>query len=212
MPRHLFLLPLLLASCAVLDPQEPVAPRPVVHLTPPPKITQKRQFGALWSEDSVWNDVYSASAIRAPGDILVVKLDDALKQAIAEKYDQLIPPVEDPDPVVVSDTDSNAEQNAAAREKVKRDAEKQKELQAPKTVRTLVREVRARGGYLVSGSEVVTLGKRKPRVFVQGLIRDKDISTEESVTANQLMDLKWEIAVPNTPRYTASVETEANGG
>jgi len=55
-----------------------------VEVLPPPKVTHvtrqkpkkiKRELGSLWSDDSSWNQMYSPTQTRAPGDIVTIKMD-----------------------------------------------------------------------------------------------------------------------------------------
>ena len=59
---------------------------------PPPRILQsvqakkmaKHEVGSLWSEDSKWNDVYSPTTTRQPGDIITIRVTDSLKSRVAQ--------------------------------------------------------------------------------------------------------------------------------
>lgn len=199
----------LLPACAVLGPEDPapIVVKPAAA-RPIPRMP-KKQFGALWSEDSTWNDIYSASAGRQIGDIVVVKLDEVTKHAIVERYDQILPPVVEE---VVPPTAEEEAKTPAQKQKeaMVAKAEKLKESQVPKTVRAFIREIRPRGMYVIAGQETVRFGPRTPRVAIEGTIRDRDIDSTDSILIDQLLNPRMDVSL--TPEQSKETPRTAELG
>lgn len=79
---------LTLAGCAnifnVTEPVAKVAPPPPAP--PPPQIVPvHREPGAIWTENSRWNEFYSGKTGRNPGDLILIKPTDGFKASVAAR-------------------------------------------------------------------------------------------------------------------------------
>ena len=172
---------------------EQQAPR-VIQSVPVTKVAQ-REPGALWSEDSRWNSIYTVSPSRMPGDVITIKVNEPFKQRIISSVNQNKKPGEKK--VLVDGTE---EKNAKTPP-----AEKKEESREPasisdqntgkndtKTVDATILEVLPNGFYRVGVNRAFKIGKDEPYVTVEGSVREKEISTDETVSSDSLLNLKIE--------------------
>jgi len=185
-----------------------------VLIQPPPKVTHfpsqkakkiQRELGSLWSEDSNWNQMYSPTQTRAPGDIVTIKVDkkflSRLEQAIKRP---------DPEPVASSEDKKDS--------KDKKDKKEMKDVPAlaasadsgqasegrgpaslnnptvklPETVEVTIVEALPRGGYRVAANHGFKPAADAPFVYIQGVIREREIAEDDSAPSDALLDLKFE--------------------
>ncbi len=161
-----------LAGCAVMDEikDAKTAPAPIVKRAPAPK-----ELGALWSEDSMWNHVYTAAAARVTGDIITIRIDDSFKTRIARMSDREIESGDkkegDRAPAAATDTPPGE-----------------------MVIRGSIEEVGARGIYRIAAGDVLRMGKWEPYIIVKGRVRDRDIDGNDEVKVADIVDLTLEVS------------------
>jgi flagellar basal body L-ring protein FlgH len=199
-------------SCALLGPEDESTSKPAATVSKSPaKRVRKQEFGSLWSEDSTWNEVYSASAGRAPGDIVIVQLDENLKATILQRYDQIVPPPDEPDTKPIdpsADPAEAAKAKAAAAAAAEKNSDKTKGAQTPKVVRAIIQEIRPRGMYEIAGVETVRFGNRTPKVSIEGTVRDRDIDGTDAISSENVLNLKVDVgATPDPTKPSDSADS-----
>lgn len=186
-----------LSSCSWFSPS-----KDEVEILPPPKVTHipqqkpkriQREIGSLWSDDSSWNQMYSPTQTRAPGDIVTVKLNknfmSRLEQAV--RRPELAPEVEDDkktkknqkEPKKVEEANSTVTSN----EKDKKPA-----LTLPETVEVTILESLPRGVYRVAANHGFKPAQDAPYVYIQGMLREREIAADDTASSDALLDLKFE--------------------
>jgi len=207
----LILATLMLGSCSLFT-----AGRREVEIQPPPKVTHlpqqkpkkmQRELGSLWSDDSHWNQMYSPTQTRAPGDIVTIKIDKKfmtrLEQAIQRPTEeQNLEPVvskekkketdkgsdpskqagESTPPAMASSTDPKSNSTTAA----------QNAFKTPDKLEVTIIEALPRGLYRVAANHGFKPTHDAPFVYVQGMIREKEISSDDSASSDALLNLKFE--------------------
>lgn len=200
-----------LGGCSLFTPS-----KNEVEIQPPPKVTHfsqqkpkkiQRELGSLWSEDSSWNQMYSPTQTRAPGDIVTIRLDKKfmarLEQAIkrpdleadpaAENKDGKKDPKKDakaakaPTDVAtapVPSTEANAEGRGPASAKAP--------TKLPETVEVTILEALPRGVYRVAANHGFKPAEDSPFVYIQGLLREREIAADDTTTSDALLDMKFE--------------------
>jgi len=166
-----------LTGCSSLEEggEAKVAPAPVVTRKPAP-----RELGALWSEDSSWNSVYTASSARVVGDIVTIRLDDAFKNRIArmrggeeetkkaeEKKEPGAPPVTTPPEEKIATGDIS--------------------------MRATIQEVGTRGVYRIVAQDTLRLGQWEPYIVIKGRVRDRDIAANDEVKVADVVDMNIDL-------------------
>lgn len=162
-----------MAGCAVLE--EPETPKAIVATPAPSKKIPPRELGSLWSEDSMWNHVYTATSARVVGDIITIHLDEKFKTRVLAYRD----PVE-------SEEKTKQPERAVASESA----------EGKKTnlmVRGTIEEVGPRGVYRVAAANNVELDGWEPFIVVKGRVRDRDISTNDEVQITDIVDLSFDV-------------------
>lgn len=198
---------LVLSGCSWFSPA-----KKEVEILPPPKITHvsrqkpkqiKRELGSLWSEDSSWNQIYSPTQTRSPGDIITVKLDKKFisKLELAVKRPELEeePKKDDkdkkkdkksPEPEATAENmNANSEGAGGGRSPASTTASAPK---LPDIVEVTIVEVLPRGAYRVAANQGFKPTVDAPYVYIQGMVRDREIGEDNSVSSNSLLDLKFE--------------------
>jgi flagellar basal body L-ring protein FlgH len=140
----------------------------------------------------------------------VVKLDDALKASILQRYDLIAPPAEEPTEVKDKDSgdaDPAAKAKAAAAAAAEKD--KAKASESPKVVRAVIQEIRPRGMYEITGVEPVRFGNRTPVVSIEGTVRDRDIDSSDTISSESVLNLKLDVSAPPDPAKAAESTTAA---
>lgn len=182
------------------DKEELEATAPRVAQTVPIAKSSKKEPGSLWSEDSKWNSIYSASAARMPGDVITIKVNEPFKQRIASTMNQNRKP-DEPKVVVDGTGDKPAENKAESKGDKKEENRDVASAQSSggnankddtKTVDATILEVTPNGYYRVGLNRAFKIGKDDPFVTVEGSIREKEISTDDTVSSDALLNLKIE--------------------
>lgn len=170
MKKNIFLIALGFAiSCSTPPPVAPVVEAPKQETkkveAPPPPAPPAREIGSLWSEESRWNSFYSSNATRSVGDVVFIKPSDNLRMLMAGKVEK-----------VNSAGDTN--------------------VSAPHETPVFlvsIREVLPEGVYNVHGEQKIKVRGREQQVMIQGKIRERDISADDSASSEYLFDMNLEI-------------------
>jgi flagellar basal body L-ring protein FlgH len=173
-----------LAGCAVMDEltekEKPFTP-PVTQRKPAP-----RELGALWSEDSMWNHVYTSSTARVIGDIITIKLDEGFKTRLMKAREGQ---VDEPPKVAQEKVDRTL---AGATDKLGLSAEDKISV-SDLMLRGSIEEVGQRGVYRISAGDTLRLAGWEPYVVVKGRVRDRDIDGNDEIRIGDIVDLSFEI-------------------
>jgi hypothetical protein len=174
---------LLLASCS--SPERPVAeaPKPV-ELLPAPKV-DPREPGSLWSDSSRWNEIFTPAATRSVGESLSLKLGRILKeQIIAQEPTEL-----------------------------KEQREQKKEAHIPQRnlssgvgliipadsvkLEAVVEDILPHQILRVSFNKAVKIEGQEPLVSLEGMVRERDIAEDNSVSTDALFNVKVAATYPD---------------
>lgn len=185
---------LLLPGCAWFGtksapPEEMNSAPKVAHKYEVPKPA-KREPGSLWSDDSRWNTIYSSSNSRLVGDMLTLKVNEPLKDRIAMAMNQNRRPEANK---TGSDTktDSKDANKAESREPASANAAMAKKDDTSQVEATIL-EVLPNGAYRVGVNRAFKVGREQPYVVLEGVIREKEIGSDDSASTDALMNLKLE--------------------
>ena len=166
-----------LAGCAILDD---VGEKPVAPVQATPRKPASRELGSLWSEDSNWNHVYTASASRVTGDIITIRLDDSFKRRVVRMHDGQEEAQRQP----ASGKSDDAAKLAAIDERISG-----QDL----AIRGVIEEVGPRGIYRISAADTLRLGQWEPYIMMKGRVRDKDISINDEIRVADVVDMNYEL-------------------
>jgi len=188
-----------LSSCSWFYPS-----KDEVEILPPPKVThvpkQKpkrilREIGSLWSDESSWNQMYSPTQTRAPGDIVTIKLDKKFMSRLEQAIRRPEKPVE-------VEKDEKGKGKDVNKEKEKKTAElenpmgeekgKKAPLKLPETVEVTILESLPRGVYRVAANHGFKPAEDSPYVYIQGMLREREIAADDTANSDALLDLKFE--------------------
>jgi flagellar basal body L-ring protein FlgH len=202
----------LLGGCSWFTPS-----KNEVEIQPPPKVTHypqqkpkkiQRELGSLWSEDSSWNQMYSPTQTRAPGDIVTIKLDKKfmarLEQAIKRPVPEPLAETENKDGKKDNKKDAKGAKAAPtevasapaapaeAASEGRGPASAKAPLKIPETVEVTIIEALPRGGYRVAANHGFKPADDSPFVYIQGVLREREIASDDTATSDALLDLKFE--------------------
>jgi len=190
-----FLLFIGLTGCSWFTPS-----KDTVEILPPPKVTHvpqqkpkrvEREIGSLWSDDSSWNQMYSPTQTRAPGDIVTVKLNKnfmaRLEQAVLRPT--LPPEKENEDKGKKKEVVTKKEE---PERNVSSDKEKKSVSKLPETVEVTILEILPRGVYRVAANHGFKPAEDAPYVYIQGMLREREIAADDTASSEALLDLKFE--------------------
>jgi len=181
------------AGCATaplpLPPPEPVRfvqSAPQIPIPKRPKI--RRELGSLWSEESHWNTTFGNSQKRQVGDFIMIKIDAFAKTKILDQWDTLFPPKsKSPIPVIGGTSNPNPGTSAppvtVENKEVKRDTD-------TVLIKATIHEIESNNTYRIIAADTIRVLDHSPYIYVRGLVREKDLDPQESVSANQVLDLK----------------------
>ena len=183
-----------LTGCSILGtkssaPEEVNTNPKVTHRYDVPKPA-KREPGSLWSEDSRWNTVYSSSSSRMIGDNITLKVNEPFKDRIAMAMNVN----KKPEPSKVnndSKSDSKNESKESSREPASANAATAKKDDTA-TVEATILEVLPNGSYRVGVNRAFKIGREQPYVVMEGVLREREISSDDSASTDSLMNLKLE--------------------
>ena len=179
-----------LTGCAMFGtksaPPEEVNTNPkVTHRYEVPKPA-KREPGSFWSEDSRWNTIYTSASNRMVGDSITLKVNEPFKERISMAMNQN----KKPDPVKNAN-DAKSDSKEAAREPASNNASAAKKDDTA-TVEATILEVLPNGSYRVGVNRAFKIGKEQPYVVLEGVVKEKEISSDDSASTDSLMNLKLE--------------------
>ncbi len=184
-----------LSGCAALE--EPETPRPLAAQPPVAKKPAPRELGTLWSDDSMWNHVYTATSARVVGDIITIHLDDRFKSRILAYRE----------PVPESAPKSGTPERAVASDPAPAATPTDKSVASDLVVRGVIEEVGPRGIYRISAGDNVEISGWEPYVVVKGRVRDRDISASDEVKIGDIVDLNLDVLkAPPVPGDSQGVE------
>lgn len=169
-------------------PEEMNAAPKVAHKYEVPK-PGKREPGSLWSEDSRWNTIYSSGSSRMVGDVVTVKVNEPFKDRISMAMNQNRKPeankpateTKENKPETKSDSREPASVNQAMAKK-----------DDTSEVEATILEVLPNGTYRVGVNRAFKIGREQPYVVLEGVVREKEIGSNDSVSSDALMNLKLE--------------------
>lgn len=188
---------LVLSSCSWFSPS-----KNEVEILPPPKVTHipkqkpkriQREIGSLWSEESSWNQMYSPTQTRAPGDIVTIKLDKKFMSRLELA-------VKRPDPVTEAEGDSK-DKKADKEQKLKNpdadrvlssEKDKKNTTQLPESIEVTILESLPRGVYKVAANHGFKPAEDAPYVYIEGMLREREIASDDTAQSDALLDLKFE--------------------
>lgn len=198
----LFLTVLTLGGCATVDLRPVVdttkKPRPVVV---PQRKECPRELGSLWCDNSDWNDIYSETPNRAPGDTILVKLTPKFRISLARRLKRDFP-------IRVKTKIENIEKGKPKLDVKVQPTEEQIAEDDTQQVYVTITEVLPRYLYKVKGQETIRLGGREPILTFEGEIRNRDIQGDESVSSDSVMNGAFDVKPYGGDREIASEEKE----
>lgn len=166
-------------------PEEMNAAPKVAHKYETPKLA-KREPGALWSDDSRWNTIYSSGDSRMVGDVINLKVNDAFKDRISMAMNQNRKP----------EAGKNASETKAEPKTDSREPASANQAMAKKDdtaeVDATILEVLPNGTYRVGVNRAFKIGREQPYVVLEGVVREKEIGSNDSASTDALMNLKLE--------------------
>lgn len=199
--------------------------RKEVEIQPPPKVTHiaqqkpkkmQRELGSLWSDDSQWNQMYSPTQTRVPGDIVTVKLDKKFLSRLEQAIQR--PPL---DPMMPSESGDSQKDKSAQKDKGEaskniKDSKEGKEsamaptssIKPPEVVEVTIVEALPRGVYRVAANHGIKPAADSPFVYIQGMLREREIASDDTANSDSLLDLKFE-SIYRDMKVTTYEEGEA---
>lgn len=148
-----------------VTPSSPKQPDPT---TPGEKIAPEpeptREPGSLWSERSSWNRIFSYRTFRKAGDTVTIRPTETLRGKISERLFETL--------------ESDRQLSTSFDDK--------------QMVAT-IRDVSADGLYKIVANQVVRVGQQYQEVNVEGKVREKDISPDDSVLSDFIHEMKLEL-------------------
>lgn len=183
-----------LTGCAMFGtksapPEEVNANPKVAHRYDVPKPA-KREPGSLWSEDSRWNSIYNSSAARMVGDYVTLKVNDPFKDRIAMAMNVNRKPE-----ATKANNDSKNDPKAEAKEGAREPASANNSMAKKDdtaTVEATILEVLPNGSYRVGVNRAFKIGKEQPYVVMEGVLREREIASDDTASTDSLMNLKLE--------------------
>ncbi|NBX69297.1 MAG: hypothetical protein EBR01_10095 [Proteobacteria bacterium] len=174
-------------------PEEMNAAPKVAHKYDVPKPA-KREPGSLWSEDSRWNSIYSSGSSRMVGDVVTVKVNEPFKDRISMAMNQNRRTdfsKTSTDNKVDNKSENKSESKSDGREPASVNQAMAKKDDTAEVEATIL-EVLPNGAYRVGVNRAFKIGREQPYVVLEGVVREKEISSSDSVSSDSLMNLKLE--------------------
>ena len=165
----------------------------VAHKYDVPKPA-KREPGSLWSEDSRWNSIYSSGSSRMVGDVVTVKVNEPFKDRISMAMNQnrrTDSAKVTTDNKVENKSDAKVDSKSESREPASVNQAMAKKDDTAEVEATIL-EVLPNGAYRVGVNRAFKIGREQPYVVLEGVVREKEISSNDSVSSDSLMNLKLE--------------------
>ena len=178
-------LALAMAGCAEMAPMADM-PAPKSAVVPPPAPTLApvlHEPGAIWSENSKWNDLYAGNSGRGPGDLILVKPTDSFKLAIASRIGKGAATPEGPSVL--------GKENSY--------------------LVVAIKEVLPRNTYSITAHQMLKSGSKEHELMLQGKLREQDIGTDDSVSSDLIFDMALDVK-GNEPDVTPKIANHALTG
>lgn len=204
-----------LSACANILQEPPENPQTISSVLPSkeePKVV--RTLGSLWTPTSAWNNLYSATTSRQEGDLLEITLTQTVKNRIEglrkkllkEKYGD-----ENYEPPSKKDAGVLAGDAKEAPEPVRRAPVEP----LPSTMQAVIQDVGQRGVYRVSAFATIKVGEDEPRLYIEGIVRDRDIDSDDKFSSDSIYGTKIELrprsAAAPTENKVANADAPAGG-
>lgn len=191
----LLTLSLLLTGCSLFT-----GSKPETTVVPPPKVTHntivkpkkiERDLGSLWSDDSYWNQMYSPTQSRVAGDIVTIKIDKKFMSRLELALKRPEPEEDEKKDKKKDDKDAKAALDAAqAAAPGRQPASVAPSL--PSTLEVTIVEALPRGMYKVAANHGFKPALDSPYVYIEGVLREREIAADDTVSSDALLDLKFE--------------------
>jgi flagellar basal body L-ring protein FlgH len=187
----LLLLALCLPACSTILVEPPETAQSITSPLPKTEeIKSSKTLGSLWSNNSSWNSLYSATASRTEGDLLEISLggqakariEAMRKKILKEKYgDENYEKPGKKDEGLIG-----GESSAEGPKKIASDP-------LPSTLQAVIKSVGQRGLYEIAALETIKVGEEDSRLIVEGLVRDRDIDAGDKFSSDAIYGLKVEL-------------------
>lgn len=199
----LLLLALCLPACSTILVEPPETAQSITSPLPKTEeLKSTKTLGSLWSGNSSWNSLYSATASRTEGDLLEISLGGQVKTRIEamrkkilkEKYgDENYEKPNKKDEGLIG-----GEAAAEAPKKMAIDP-------LPSTLQAVIKSVGQRGLYEIAALETIKVGEEDSRLILEGLVRDRDIDSADKFSSDAIYGLKVELR-PMSAQASAPVQ------
>lgn len=181
---------------------------------PPPKITHNpyqkahqtvRDLGSLWSDDSYWNQMYSPTQSRVPGDIVTVKVTKPFLARLEMGLKRPTPVVEEKkdgkdekkDPAAAAARDLASAPAADGTTPPGRGPAVLPGAKLPESFEVTILEALPRGMYRVAANHGFKPAVDSPFVYIEGVLREREIAQDDTVNSEALLDLKFDTIKSN---------------
>jgi|GEM_PF-1478049 len=187
----ILLVVLSLSACSTILVEPPETAQSISSPLPKTEeIKSSKTLGSLWSGNSSWNSLYSATASRTEGDLLEISLggqaktriEAMRKKILKEKYG-------DENYEKPSKKDEGLIGGEASTEAPKRIASDP----LPSTLQAVIKSVGQRGLYEIAALETIKVGEEDSRLILEGLVRDRDIDSGDKFSSDAIYGLKVEL-------------------
>lgn len=199
----LLLLALCLPACSTILVEPPETAQSISSPLPKTEeVKSTRTLGSLWSGNSSWNSLYSATASRTEGDLLEISLggqakariEAMRKKILKEKYgdENYEKPSKKDEGLIGGDSAAEAPKKIASDP-------------LPSTLQAVIKSVGQRGLYEIAALETIKVGEEDSRLIVEGLVRDRDIDSGDKFSSDAIYGLKVELR-PMSAQVSAPVQ------
>jgi flagellar L-ring protein precursor FlgH len=199
--RYLFLVLVITTGCSTTDYMSHIKDVPFeiddVYRQLPPKPRVAHEDGSIWQAESATGFLYTDLRATRIGDIITIKIIEAtsasekaitdLKRTGNTKHGipsafglETYPMRLSPSSVVESNTKSDH----------KGDAKTERSGSMMATISARVVEVMPNGNLAIEGKREITLNGEKKEILLQGMVRPRDIASDNSVYSTQVADAR----------------------
>ena len=144
----------------------------------------KREPGSLWSENSKWNELYSAASGRSVGDGIRVRIGPSLKsrlRLLADKDPGKYPPESPPkDNRALA---SVAPPTAAAATTTDED---------PIYLDVTIKEIQPKSVFRVVTNQTIRFDNREAKLQLEGNVRERDIAMNDTASSDDMFNVAVE--------------------
>lgn len=199
----LLLVVICLPACSTILVEPPETAQSISSPLPKTEeVKSTRTLGSLWSGNSSWNSLYSATASRTEGDLLEISLggqakariEAMRKKILKEKYgdENYEKPSKKDEGLIGGDSAVEAPKKIASDP-------------LPSTLQAVIKSVGQRGLYEIAALETIKVGEEDSRLIVEGLVRDRDIDSSDKFSSDAIYGLKVELR-PLSAQVAAPVQ------